>query len=61
MHKPEPWATWNPATRCNHLGEWTSLDGEEWFDDEGEPAGGPDFKDSIIKLLGGPHDGDVLE
>lgn len=61
MPKPELWAAWKPATLCYYLGEWTSLGGEEWFDAEGEPLGGPYFEYAIVKLLGGPHDGDVLE
>jgi hypothetical protein len=61
MPKPELWATWNHATRCYHLGDWSSLDGEEWFDEEGQPVTAPEFTEAIVKIMGGPLDGDVLE
>ena len=61
MPKPELWAAWNQVTRCYHIGDWSSLDGEEWFDAQGEPVTAPELLEAVVKLMGGPYDGGVLD
>ena len=40
--------------------DWSSVDGDIWYDAGGELVDSPDFHGCSIRLVGGPRDGVVV-
>ena len=50
-------AAWDATNECYRAGDWTSLDGDSWLDENGYAADTDDFQSATIRLVGGPRDG----
>ena len=55
-------ATWCVERKRYEVREmgWFSEDGDWWKTKTGQPAGGPEFEDAQIVLIGGPRDGTTV-
>ena len=55
-------ATWNESHDAYHVQSLgiTSLDGEEWLDEDGNPPDSEEFQESSILFDGGPLNGEIF-
>lgn len=53
-------ATWDEDLKSYVCGEWTSVDGDNWVNEDGRPAVCDLFRYSSIELFGGPRNGMIV-